>query len=249
MAAKIAYDHPRLGHYEVKGVARIFRDRVAPGTVVNSYGTTFVSRGYNNEALGYGVGAGAVIPVVPKKIDWIAQGMWGRGISRYQASGQFDFVLRNTGLGGDYDMQPIRTFSALTAIETHPRPKMELDFIVGDEYYYKSTYNGLANGYGSPSSVNTGCYYENALQFAAAGLPAGATNVCTANNRNLIGAQAIFYYDVYKGPMGTLRYGISYEYLNRATWGGVVATPAGFTAGSPKGNNNIAFTTMRYIFP
>jgi len=253
MIAKVAYDHPKLGHYEVKGVARIFRDRVAPGTPVSSYGTTFISRGYNNEALGYGVGGGAVIPVVPKKMDFIAQGMWGKGISRYQASGQFDFVLRNAGAQADYDMQPIKQFNALVGIETHPKPKMELDFIVGDEYYYKTTYNGLANGYGSPLATNTGCYYENVDQFRASGipgvLPTSPLPACTANNRNLTGAQVIFYYDLYKGPMGTLRYGVSYEYLNRATWGGIVATPSGVTTGSPKGVNNIAFTTMRYIFP
>jgi hypothetical protein len=253
MIAKLAFDDPRFGHFEVKGLARIFRDRVAPGTAVSSYGTTFTSRGYNNEALGWGIGGGAVVPIKPKKVDFIAQGLYGKGISRYQASGQYDFVLRNAGAQADYDLQPIKAFSGLVGIETHPRPKMELDFIVGDEYYYKTLYNHGANGYGAPSLTNTGCYYENVDAFRASGIP-GVTATsplpaCTANNRNILGAQVIAYYDLYKGPMGTLRYGVSYQYVNRATWGGIVATPSGVTTGSPKGIDNIAFTTMRYIFP
>ncbi|HVP65459.1 MAG TPA: hypothetical protein VMT82_11230 [candidate division Zixibacteria bacterium] len=240
MQAKVAYDHPRLGHYEVKGIARIFRDRVAPGTTVNSYGTTFTSHGYNNEALGWGIGGGAVVPIKPKKIDFIAQGMYGKGISRYQASGQYDFVLRNTGAAGDYDLQPVKTFSALAALETHPKPKMELDVIFGDEYYYRTTYNNGANGYGSPNLVNTGCYFENTAAYNLAGFT-GSLPACTANNRNLTGSQIVFYYDLYKGPMGTLRYGVTYEYLTRATWSGV--------GGAPKGNDSIGYTTMRYIFP
>jgi len=252
---KFAYDDPKLGHWEIKGIARIFRNRILPGTAVNSYGTASVSRGYNNEALGYGVGGGAVVPVVPKKVDFIAQGLWGKGISRYQASGQYDFVLRNSG--NDYDLQPIKAFSALTGFETHPRPKMELDFLVGDEYYYKTLYTnigtGAVAGYGAPNLVNTGCYYENLDAYRASGIAGAATATavpaCTGNNRNLLGAQVIFYYDLYKGPMGTLRYGVSYQYVQRSTWGGVVATPAGNITGSPKGIDNIAFTTMRYIFP
>jgi hypothetical protein len=261
MAAKIAFDDPRFGHYEVKGLARIFRNRVQP---------TATTGGHNNEAVGYGVGAGAVIPIKPKKVDFIAQGLWGKGISRYQASGQFDFVTQlpfsvtvagvPTTFEANRNMKPIEAFSGLVGIETHPKPKMELDFIVGDEYYKKTLYTGVSatgatavNGYGAPGLVNTGCYYENLAQYTGSGITGAATATalpaCSANNRNLIGAQVIFYYDLYKGPMGTLRYGVSYEYLERATWGGVVATPAGLTTGSPKGINNIAFTTMRYIFP
>jgi hypothetical protein len=41
--------------------------------------------------------------------------------------------------------------------------------------------------------------------------------------------------------MGTLRYGLSYEYISRATWAGV--------GGAPKGFESVGFTTMRYIFP
>ena len=30
MIVKLAYDSPKLGHYEVKGLGRFFRDRVVP---------------------------------------------------------------------------------------------------------------------------------------------------------------------------------------------------------------------------
>jgi hypothetical protein len=81
---KFAYDDPKLGHYEVKAVQRFFRDRV--GT----------SKQYTD---GTGVGVGAIVPVVPKKVDVVFQGLFGKGISRYQDSGQADVVVRANTYG------------------------------------------------------------------------------------------------------------------------------------------------------
>jgi hypothetical protein len=227
LIAKLAYDNPKLGHYEIKTLGRIFRDRVLP---------TATAAGYSNKAFGAGIGAGAVIPLAPKKVDFVAQGMYGKGTSRYQDSGQYDFVVRST----DHAMQPIRSFSAVAGFETHPAARIEIDLYAGDEYYYKTTYStGTAiAGYGAPTAINTGCYYETAAQ--APGSPA-TLPACTAYNRNLMHGTLVAYRDVYKGTHGTLRYGVQYEYLHRATWSGV--------GGAPKGVENGIFATMRYILP
>ncbi|HVJ06054.1 MAG TPA: hypothetical protein VM578_10315 [Candidatus Saccharimonadales bacterium] len=238
IVAKIAYDNAKLGHYEVKGLARIFRDRVVP---------TATTAGFNNTALGFGAGAGAIVPVVPKKVDFILQGLWGKGISRYEDSGQFDFVVRSnpTGFhGGDNDMKPVMSYSVLAGFETHPTKKLEIDALFGDEYYDKTTYGVINNttgalsfaGYGSPTNVNTGCFFESAAQ-----IPAGVSSTCTGNNKNLWNAKLYGYYDLYKGPIGTLRYGAEIDYVSRRTWAGV--------GGAPRGNDTTVFTTMRYIFP
>ena len=233
MVVKLAYDNPRLGHYEVKGLSRFFRDRVVP---------TATTAGYDNTGLGGGVGAGAVIPVVTKKIDFVAQGMYGKGISRYEDAGQYDFVVRAT----DHNLQPVKSFSALAGFETHPTSKTELDTFFGDEYYYRTTYldGTTIAGYGAPSATNTGCYYETAAQA-----PGGVLPACTGNNRNLWNAKLIGYYDVYRGPHGTLRYGAEVDYVERNTWSGNGGLPAGSAGISPSGNEKIVFTTMRYIFP
>jgi DNA-binding protein YbaB len=231
---KLAYDNAKFGHYEVKALGRFFRDRVLP---------TATTAGWNNTAIGGGVGAGAVIPVVTKKVDFIAQGMYGKGISRYQDAGQYDFVVRST----DHNLQNVQAFSVLSGFETHPTPRTELDVLFGDEYYGRTTYlaGTTVAGYGAPNAINTGCYYEVAAQ-----VPAGESATCTGNNRNLWNAKIIGYYDLYKGPKGTLRYGAEYDYVYRGTWsgnGGLATTTAPGLA--PHGIDNIVFTTMRYIFP
>jgi len=220
---KLAYDNARLGHYELKALGRAFRDRVV---------STATTPGWNNTGWGDGIGGGAVIPLRPKKIDFIAQGLYGKGISRYQDGGQYDFVVRAT----DHQLQDIKAFSALSGFETHPLPKAEFDLLFGDEYYYRSTYlNGSAiAGYGAPTAVNSGCYYETA--------PAGVSSTCTGNNRNLLNGKAIAYYDLYKGGFGTLRYGLEADYIERSTWSGANSL-------APKGNDKVGFATVRWILP
>jgi hypothetical protein len=177
---------------------------------------------------------------MPKKVDFIAQGMFGKGISRYEDAGQYDFVVHNTP---DHDMQTVTSYSLLAGIESHPNLKTELDVLFGDEYYFKSTYIGAEGltGYGASTINNTGCFYENAAAAPASALVAGALPACNPSNRNLAHGSVIAYYDLYKGPHGTLRYGAEYEYIYRRTWAGV--------GGAPKGIENGIFSTMRYIFP
>jgi DNA-binding protein YbaB len=232
---KLAFDSPKLGHFEVKGIERFFRDRVPSTTTVP---------GWNNTAIGGGVGAGAIIPVVSKKVDFIAQGLWGKGISRYQDAGQYDFVVRSSGTTADHNLQPVKAFSVLAGFETHPNKKTELDLIYGQEYYYRDTYatttatgTSIA-GYGAPTTLAYGCYAE-----------ASAAANCTVNNKTVWNVKLYGYYDLYKGPMGTLRYGAEVDYDERQTWAGTgtATTLTGFSA--PKGNDKTGFVTMRYIFP
>jgi hypothetical protein len=236
---KLAYDDPKLGHWEIKGIQRFFRDRA-----VSTVSGTTITPGWNNTALGGGVGGGTIIPIVPGKIDFLAQGMWGKGISRYEDSGQYDFVVKGTS---DHNMIPLKSFSVLTGFETHPNKKTELDLLFGDEYYYRTTYlNGATiAGYGAPTANNTACGYES----AAVGTAAGAGDACAGNNKNLYNVKLYGYYDMYKGPVGTLRFGAEVDYDERQVWSG----NGGLAAGSPgigaKGNEKTAFTTMRYIFP
>ena len=220
---KLAYDNPRLGHYEIKALGRAFRDRVV---------STATTPGWNNTGWGDGIGGGAVIPLLPKKIDLIAQGLYGKGISRYQDGGQYDFVVRST----DHQLQDIKAFSALGGFETHPAPKAEFDLLFGDEYYYRSTYlaGTTIAGYGAQTAVNSGCYYET--------VPTGVSSTCTGNNRNLLNGKAIAYYDLFKGSFGILRYGLEGDYIERSTWSG-----AGGLA--PRGNDKIGFATVRWILP
>jgi hypothetical protein len=249
LIVKLAYDDAKIGHYEIKAIGRAFRDRVVP---------TATAAGFNNNAYGYGYGAGAVIPVIAKKVDVIVQGLYGKGVSRYEDSGQYDVVIR---LNADNQMQALKSYSYLGGIETHPAPKVEISAIFGQEHYYQDLYTqtvgadaGLLGGYGNPATNVSGCLYENATQ-ATANFASGTA--CAPNNKTLWNAKLYGYYDLYKGTKGILRYGIEVDYIERTTWAGVAGTTAHGTpvvaaTSAPfqaVGNDKTAFMTMRYIFP
>ena len=227
LIGKLAYDDAKLGHYEVKALGRLFRDRAV---------ATVTVPGVNNHAVGGGMGFGAIVPVVAKKVDFMAQGLFGKGISRYTDSGQYDFVVQSTG----QNMQTILGLSSLAGFVTHLTPKLEIDTLFGNEYYGRTTYvaSGAVAGYGSPTAFNSGCYYETAALATAAGV----SSTCTGNNRDLWNSKLYGYYDVYKGTLGTMRFGAEVDYVERTTWSGASGL-------APRGNQKNFFTTMRFILP
>jgi len=235
MIAKLTYDDPKLGHYEVKGLIRIFRDRDV---------ATVAVPGVDNHAYGGGAGFGAIVPVLPKKVDFVAQGLFGKGISRYLDSGQYDFVVQSTG----ENMQTVLGLSSLAGFETHLKPKVEIDAFFGNEYFGRTTYIASGTtlaGYGLPTATNTGCYYETAALATAAGV----SSTCTGNNRDLWNAKLIGYYDAYKGTLGIVRFGAEVDYVERTTWSGTGGLAVGARGLAPRGNEKTAFTTMRWILP
>jgi hypothetical protein len=235
LIAKLAYDNPKLGHFEVKGIGRFFRDRSEP---VAATSTAAAIPAWNNTGLGGGIGYGAIIPIVPKKLDFVSEGMYGKGVSRYIENGQYDAVLRSTP---DHNLQMIKSVAAFAGFEAHPTPKIELNAFFGEEYYGRTTYlnsEGILAGYGAQTAVNSGCYYETAALATAAGV----SSACTGNNRTLWNAKLYGYYTLYKGPKGQVVYGVEADYDQRNTWSG-----AGGLA--PKGNEKTAFSTMRFILP
>ncbi len=119
LIAKVAFD-PGYGHYEIKAVGRFFRDRI------NATPTTL---GSNQLTLGGGLGAAAILPIVPKKIDFIAEGLVGRGTARFGDSSNADVTYRQNG-----SLSTIKNLQAVAGIEAHPTPKLDVYFYGGDEY-------------------------------------------------------------------------------------------------------------------
>jgi hypothetical protein len=249
---KAAYDNATIGHYEVRAVGRFFRDRVV---------STATVPGWNNTGVGWGVGGGAIIPVLPnKKLDFLFQGLYGKGISRYQSAGQYDFVIRNTANDTvDHNMIMVKGASAMFGFESHPNSKWELNFDVGGEYYGRTTYpstytvatgvfSGIA-GYGAPNATNTGCYFE-----AVPTTTPVTSSTCTGNNRFVGDAKFNVYYDLLRGPFGRLVYGAELNYYVRGTWSGTGGLPSGAfptttTSLAPRGNDKVVMGVMRYYIP
>lgn len=256
LVLKLAYDNPKLGHYEIKGVGRFFRERVlaqaaVPVSVVTGVTTAFPAVvAHNAYADGAGIGGGAIIPVLPKKVDFLFQGLYGKGISRYEDGGQYDVWVRTntvdsklgtlTSAGADNGLQLVKSFSVVAGFETHPTPKLEADLYFGDEYYYRDLY--------SVYSI-TGASTINQYVLTGYGSPTAAAG---GNNKNVAIGTATVWYDLYKGSYGTLRYGAQYEYTQRGTWSGngksllIDSSLAGTTL---KGIDNIGEFSIRYILP
>lgn len=201
MIAKVAFD-PGWGHYEIKALGRVFRDRVA------GVGTNVTASG--------GVGVGAILPIVQKKADLILQAMAGAGTARYGDSSNVDVTIRP-----DATLVPVKNLQTLVGLELHPNPKLDWYLYGGDEYLGRAAYvddTGKGFGYGSPLAVNDGCSLE--IQTA--------TSKCQANLKNLWQGTTGFWYRFYKGDKGTVQYGLQYSYTHKDTWTGVGGAPKAF---------------------
>ncbi len=84
---KLAFE-PGYGHYEIKALVSLFRDRIA---------STADTTGSTNVTAGGGLGWAAILPIVPKKVDFVFEGLAGKGTGRYNAAAQSDVTLEPNG--------------------------------------------------------------------------------------------------------------------------------------------------------
>jgi hypothetical protein len=206
--AKIAFD-PGFGHYELKGIGRMFTDR--------DFGTT-------HAVFGYGAGAAATIPVVPKLLDVQLSGLAGYGIGRY-GSGQLpDVALAGNGVS----LVAIPVEQGLVGLIAHPVPGLDVYTYGGFEHADRAPggFRGAA-GYGFGGLVNTGCNTEGA-----------AATTCQAQTENIIQVTPGFWQDIFKGPFGRVVFGAQYSYTQRIGFNGV--------GGAASVAENIAMISFRY---
>ena len=222
--AKLAFE-PGYGHFEIKGLGRIFRDRISSTATV--LGTTYVSAGG-------GVGWAAILPIRQKKADFIFEGLAGKGIGRYGAANTPDVTVRPNGA-----VVPLPEIHSLAGLEIHPHPKLDLYVYGGDEYVGAEKYSTtnstgviIPAGYGSTLVNNTNCDIEVTPTGGAA---------CGALNKNLYDATGGLWYRMFKGPFGMLQYGAQVEYFHRVSWSGV--------GGAPVASDVVGLTGLRFYLP
>jgi hypothetical protein len=205
--AKAAWE-PGWGHYEVYGLGRFFRNRV---------------NFQNRTDIGGGIGAGAILPVIPKKLEFQISGLLGQGIGRY-GSGQ----LPDVTFGADGSIHPLTTYQLMAGLIGHPDPSLDVYSYAGLEHADRTyqTVKGVAYGYGNPALSNAGCQTE------------GSSLPCNANTRDLFEGTVGFWWKFYQGDFGSVRWGAQYEYIGRNVWGGV--------GGGGTADNNIFMTSFRY---
>ena len=225
---------------------------------------------FNDTRNGGGFGANIRVPVLPKKLDFAVQGAAGDGIGRYGSAQIADLTLRPDGT-----QALIRTAHALGELELHATPKLDIYAYFGGEYGWRTAYQGYDSiavvktpsipatattlaipgtttttikvnqigGYGSPFANNSGCGTENppTNQLTPSG---GGT--CAGDTRLVVQGTLGFWHRLTQGPKGGLRWGIQYSYFERLGWSGNNGTGVGM---SPKGVDNMVWTSFRYYLP
>jgi hypothetical protein len=206
---KIAVD-PGFGHYELKGLVRGFSSSL---------------NGTTSRVIGYGGGAAATFPVVPKFVDFQLSGLIGDGIGTYGSGGLPDVAFnRNDKVVAVPEVQ------GLAGIITHPWVGNDLYLYGGWEHADRAGAPGTA-GYGSGSLVNTGCD----ILGATTGTTATSCNAETEDLKQLVIGT---WQNVYKGNFGRFVVGLQGSYIERDAFTGV--------GGAPSTNETIVMTSIRY---
>ncbi len=209
---------PGWGHYELFGLARFFQDRVS-GTGI----------GHNNTRLAGGVGGGAILPLIDKRLDFEARAMAGYGIGRYGTSQLPDATINRNGAPA-----PLAAVHALVGLVGRPVPDVDLYVYGGTEQTGRKYFNagGKSYGYGNPLFSNAGCGIEL------------STASCTANTSGISQGTIGGWWRFLHGDFGTLQAGLQYSYTRRDIYRGV-AGPNGSGNGST--DDNMVFFTLRYL--
>ncbi len=213
----------RAIHVEAFGLLRDMTDRAYWG---------------NHSQWAGGVGAGVIVPIFPKLLDFQLSGMTGRGIGRYSAGQINDASYQLSGA-----VQPLHERIAMAGLTLHATPRTDIFAFAGGEFASKqpqwSIVGGalLVGGYGNPFYNNSGCGFEN--DAVAAGV---ALNVpllpCSGQTKALRQLTGGIWHTFYEGDFGKLRVGAQYSYTVRDAFVGFGATP--------KGTENMVYTSLRY---
>ncbi len=236
-------------------------------TVVSSFGAT------NTSTTGGGLGASALLPLFNKHVDFSVKAVAGDGVGRYGSAQLADATARPDGT-----LALIRTAHGLGRIEWHATPKLDIYAYYGAEYAWRAGYSGYDSvtitktaaipatatspaipattttkisttgigGYGNFAANNSGCATE--------GVPLNDFNTSSGSNcagdiRIIQEGTLGFWYKFYQGPKGRFQFGLQYSYITKNAWSGSGGVAAGAPGISPKGIDNMVFTSFRYYLP
>ena len=204
---------PGFGHFEIYGLGRFMHDRISK-----------LGEGESKTVLAGGAGAGMIIPIVPKYLEFQASVLAGRGIGRY-GSGQ----LPDAVIGPDGAPDPLGEVEGLVGLIGHPTSDVDIYAYGGTEQVGRRSYDydGKPYGYGNALYSNVDCEEE-----------LGASSGCVANTSGIIQGTIGAWWKFEKGPYGTMQVGPQYSYTHRTVYSGIGPTP--------KTDDNMVFLSFRY---
>ncbi|HEV2702816.1 MAG TPA: hypothetical protein VGV09_14390 [Steroidobacteraceae bacterium] len=212
VVAKIAAD-PGYGHYELYGLARWFRSAIAANT---------------QTTMGGGIGAGAILPIVPNTLSFQLSGLVGKGIGRYGSGSLNDVVVKPDG-----ELEPVQAYQVMAGLVLTPNPALQAYLYAGREQQSKTLYQYSATGVGPywfglgiPTLTNSGCYVLN--------------GTCSGQNQKVDEVTGGFWWKFYRGALGNAQFGLQLGYIQRTLFNA--------TGGSPDANMMEGMASFR-IYP
>jgi hypothetical protein len=197
IVAKIAAD-PGYGHYELYGLGRFFRSAIAATT---------------QTTVGGGVGAGAILPLVPDILSFQVSGLAGKGIGRYGSGSLNDVVVKPNG-----ELAPVQAYQVMAGLLYSPTPALQTYLYAGREQQSKTLYQYSTAavgpywyGLGIPNLNNSGCYTLN--------------GTCAGQNQKVDEVTAGFWWKFYRGALGNAQFGLQAAYIQRTLFEGVGGSP------------------------
>ena len=256
---KATFD-PGLGHYEIGGVLRFFRDRVYNQTCTSACGTSAAvlvtsTQGTNYTTPGGGLYASARVPVT-KFADVALKGYFGPGFARYAASTLGDVTVRPNG-----QLEPLKTTGGLFELDFHPTKKLDIFFLDGIEYLQRTTYisplTGLQVGYAGITTQNDTSCGAQSVPTNATGYGYSVTGNCSGAIRYIYESTGGLTYRFFSSPTkGRFQMQLVYSYLDKQSWQGYLGTSyANAVALGPQyfhgaqAINNMVTTSFRYYIP
>ena len=245
VVAKAAYElklGERVIHSEVFGLYRDFTDRVSYTDAAGGAHNT------NHDTAGEGVGFGFIAALLPRKLDFQASGLFGRGIGRYGTS-----QLADTTVNADGSLRPIKEGMLLGGLIAHLTPAIDVYSYAGIEKEFRTfTASGNATtpfyGIGAPTAVadtSAGCGEEPNVLGAYGG---AAANPCAGATKQVFQITGGLWDNVYRGAYGQVRVGLQYSFTERQIFNspGIAPYPAAPSNYQPKAYDNMVFTSLRY---
>ena len=253
MILKVAAD-PGFGHYELYGMSRFFHDRSAP----SSSKTPGVNPATNHTTVAGSLGFGAILPVLPKRLDFQVNGLFGRGNGRY-GSGQ---LADSTFNPGDGSISAVQEMQVLVGLIAHPTKDLDAYFYAGMEHA-KGEYslNNVAlttstSSTGTTSTLtsaadNSACNNNGsggfgpaaATGFSTSAVPTGNTIVETPSCSGNVGTERMlsggFWWKFYRGSLGYLMAGPQVSFTQNQTY-----TASNGSVG--RTNDTMVFFSFRY---
>lgn len=206
-----------FGHYEIFDLARNFQ-----------YTTGGTATGSQQNVWGNSIGAGMILPVIAKTLDFNLSGLYGQGVGRYGTTGLTDATTDALG-----NLSLLNGYSVLGAAIWHVHPKLDIYLDVGEDVAEGSTYatgTGGTGGYGN--GVVSAAAFNAVATGAAFGAGAGQIN---KSQQETIG----LWWSVYKGSYGAAKLGLQYSHTT--------LTDFQLASGvAPTASDDMVFTSLRY---